>query len=328
MKNLQSEPIVNADNPLKVVFMGTPVFSVPVLTALADEGYSIVGVYTRPDKPTGRGKRLMAPPVKQAALERGLPVFQPTSLRRDEKAREEMASLSPDVVVVAAYGLFLPPDTLSLSRLDCLNIHPSLLPKYRGSSPVVATVLSGDAVAGVTVMKLDEGMDSGPLLAQRETPIGPDETAEALTTRLFELGAGLLTEVLPKWERGEIQAQAQDESIVSVTSRLSKEDGEIDWNRPAAYIARQVRAYHPWPGTFTQWRGATLKIIEASAIASEAEAPASAGEVVWLTGVGVGIGTGEGILELRRLQLEGRGAVSTRDFVQGHRKFPGSQVGV
>ncbi|MCH7786656.1 MAG: methionyl-tRNA formyltransferase [Chloroflexi bacterium] len=319
---------MSADNPLKVVFMGTPVFSVPVLTALVDEGHRIVGVYTRRDRPTGRGKRLTAPPVKLAALERGLPVFQPSSLRRDEKARQEMASLSPDVVVVAAYGLFLPPDTLSLPRLGCLNIHPSLLPRYRGSSPVVAAVLSGDAVTGVTVMKLDEGMDSGPLLAQRETPIGPDETAEALTMRLFELGSDLLIEVLPKWERGEIQAQPQDESMVSVTSRLSKEDGEIDWNRPAAYIARQVRAYYPWPGTFTHWRGATLKIVEATAIAPEAGTPASAGQVVLLAEGGVGIGTGEGILELRRVQLEGRGAVSAREFVQGHRDFPDSQVGV
>ena len=307
--------------------MGTPAFAVPVLSALLDAGHEVVGVYTQPDRPTGRGKRVVPTEVKKFALEQGLPVFQPASLRRDAPARQLLAALSPDLIVVAAYGLFLPADTLELPRLGCLNVHPSLLPKYRGPSPVASAILSGDAVTGVTIMQIDEGMDSGPIVAQRETPIGPDETTQDLTTRLFEIGSALLVEVLPRWERGELQARPQDHSRATVTSRLSKEDGAIDWSRSAERIAREVRAYHPWPGSSTRWMGRMLKIVEASPLSSEAEAPTSPGRVVPLPNGGVGIGTGEGVLEVRRLQLEGRRAHSAREFVAGHRDLVGSTVG-
>ena len=322
---------MNADRPLRAVFMGTPAFALPVLSALLDADYGVVGVYTQPDRRSGRGRPVVFSEIKSFALEQGLPVFQPASLKGDEKAREELASLSPDLIVVAAYGLFLPAETLGLPRLGCLNVHPSLLPRHRGPSPVAEAILNGDAVTGVTVMLIDEGMDSGPVVVQHETPIWPKETADQLTTRLFRMGAGLLVEVLPRWERGEVQARPQDNTQATITRRLNKEDGEIDWSRPAAYIDRQVRAYHPWPGSFTYWRGRLLKIIQSSASGSGVDAPVTPGQVV-LLGVGhaagaVGIGTGDGILEVRRLQLEGRGVVAAPEFASGHRDFLGSTVG-
>ena len=323
---------MSADRPLRVVFMGTPAFALPVLSALLEvEAYDVVGVYSQPDRQSGRGKRVVFSEVKKYAIEQGLGVFQPASLRCDEKAQDELASLSPNLIVVAAYGLFLPADTLGLPRLGCLNVHPSLLPRYRGPSPVAAAILNGDAFTGVTVMLIDEGMDSGPIVVQRETPIWPEETADHLATRLFRMGSGLLVENLPQWERGEVQARPQDNTQASVTHRLNKDDGEIDWSRPAAYIARQVRAYHPWPGSFTYWRGRLLKIIQASASGSGVGAPVTPGQVELLgvghAGGGVGIGTGEGVLEVQRLQLEGRRAVAAQEFGSGHRDFLGSTVG-
>ena len=306
--------------------MGTPVFAVSVLSALLDHGHEVIGVYTQPDRETGRGKRLAAPPAKGFAVERGLAVFQPASLRRDAGARHQLAALSPDVIVVAAYGLFLPGDTLAMPRLRCLNVHPSLLPKYRGASPVVAAILSGDAVTGVTIMQVDEEMDSGPILAQRETLVGPAESAGDLTARLFEMGSSLLVDVLPRWDRGEIQAQPQDQSQATVTGRLAKGEGEIDWSLPAADIARRVRAHNPWPGSYTYWRGRLFKVIEASAQQPAPGQPSSPGLVVSRPD-GIGVVTGEGVLALRRVQLEGRPAVSASDFVLGYPEFAGATLG-
>ena len=256
----------NDSDSVRAVFMGTPDFALPALDALAHAGCDIIAVYTQPDRRAGRGRRATPSPVKRAALERGLPVYQPASLRRDPAARQQLAALQPHIIVVAAYGLFLPPKTLALPPLGALNIHPSLLPLYRGPSPVASAMLAGDAITGVTIILLDEGMDSGPILAQRETPIGATETAGALTARLFAMGATLLTETLPAWRARRISPTPQDESRATTTRLLSREDGAIDWQMPAAQIARQVRAYHPWPSAFTHWNGKMLKIIEASAV--------------------------------------------------------------
>ena len=315
----------NDNAVLKVVFMGTPAFAIPALDALSDAGCDIVGVYTQPDRRSGRGRRLTASPVKQAALERGLAVFQPASLRRDADTRAHIASLRPDVIVVVAYGLFLPADTLAAPPLGALNIHPSLLPKHRGPSPVATAILQGDAITGVTLMQLDEGMDSGPIIAQRETSIGADETAETLTARLFHIGAELLTATLPSWRTGEISPTPQDESDATITSLLSRQDGTIDWTQPAAYIARQVRAYHPWPGSFTHWNGRQLKIHQASA--PDMSTDAAPGTVIALT-EGVGVATGDGVLLLRRVQIEGRQAADIADFTRGYRDFTGSLLGI
>ena len=201
--------------------------------------------------------------MKGAALELGLNVRQPASLRRDEDAQREIRQLAPDAIVVAAYGLFLPSDTLRAPSLGCANIHPSLLPRYRGPSPVVSALLDGGESTGVTLMVPDEGMDTGPILAARETAISERENAPALTARLFELGAALLVETLPAWERGEVLPWAQDDAQASVTSLVRREHGEIDWRRSARQVERMTRAYQPWPGAFTMWRGSVLKVVDA-----------------------------------------------------------------
>ena len=314
-----------ADPPLKIVFMGTPGFASPVLPALMDDGHDVAGVYTQPDRPSGRGRRSRPSGVKTLAVERGLRLFQPQSLRRDEAARRELASLGPDLIVVAAYGLYIPADVLAAPRLGCLNIHPSLLPLYRGPSPVASAILNGDGVTGVTVMVVTERMDAGPVVALRETSIGPEETTPELTARLFEMGAALLLDVLPAWRRGDVRPREQDESRATLTRRLSRDDGRIDWSSPADEIARRARAYDPWPGSFTHWRGKTLKLSGISVVPGPQRA-AGPGEVVPIPG-GLGIGTGDGLIAPGSLQIEGRRAVESLEFARGYRDFVGSTLG-
>ena len=314
----------NDKTPLRVVFMGTPEFAIPALDALLDLSCDIVGVYTQPDRRSGRGRRLTPPPVKQAAMERGLPVFQPASLRRDEEAMQQLASIEPDLIVVVAYGLFLPKETLGVPPLGALNIHPSLLPRHRGPSPVATAILEGDGVTGVTVMQLDEGMDSGPIIEQRKTEIWNEETTADLTLRLFDLGASLLAEVIPDWRSGRIAATPQREECATITKLLKREDGAIDWTQPAEYVARQVRAYLPWPGSFTQWNGRQLKVHQASVTA--ADLAGIPGTVVD-TPQGIAVATGYGALLLHRVQVEGRQATDISDFARGYRDFVGSHLG-
>ena len=312
---------------LRVVFMGTPAFALPVLDALLEGGHQVVGVYTRPDRGAGRGRHTAASPVKVVALERGLSVFQPASLKRDSAARAQMADLRPDAIVVAAYGLLLPADTLQLPALGCLNIHPSLLPRHRGPSPIPSAILAGDQDTGVTLILLDEGLDTGPIVAQRSTPVSEQETAEELTDRLFRMGADLLLETLPGWANGDVQPSSQDESRATVTRLLKREDGEIDWSRPALEIWRQVRAMHPWPGTFTRWQGRTLKIIEVRPWESTEPVGDAPGLVVGADGSPIGVVTGDGVLNIERLQMEGRRPVAADEFLRGYRDFPGSRLG-
>jgi methionyl-tRNA formyltransferase len=307
---------------LKIVFMGTPGFAVPVLERLLGAGHDVVGVYTQPDKPAGRGKKTQATPVKAFAEAQGLRVLQPGSLK-GAVAQAEFAGLKPDAAVVAAYGKILPTAVLDTPRLGCLNIHPSLLPRHRGASPVSAAILGGDETTGVTVMALDEGLDTGPLLAQVTTPVGPDEGTPALTRRLFDMGADLLIEALADLDAGHLEPQPQDESAATLSKRLSREDGRIDWSAPADHIARMVRAYHPWPGTSTRWGDLTIKVLAATVEAGDALAP---GTVTVADGV-IAVATGEGALAVTRLQLEGRKALSAPEFVAGHADFSGAVLG-
>ncbi|MDP6455274.1 MAG: methionyl-tRNA formyltransferase [SAR202 cluster bacterium] len=309
----------------RIVFMGTPDIALPVLDALIIQGYQMVGVYTRRDRRAGRGRQMAASPIKTLAIERGIPVFQPASLRTDKAAQAELAALKPDVIVVAAYGLFLPVEVLELPPFGCLNIHPSLLPRHRGPSPVATAILDGDVQTGVSLMKLDEGMDSGPILAQRDAAIGDQENTEDLTERLFEMGASLLIETLPKWIDGTITANPQDDSQVTVSGLLERADGEIDWSRPADEIARKVRAFHPWPGTFTTWNGKSLKVIDALS-SSGSPSGATPGDVVRADDAQPAIVTGNGTLILKRIQLEGRKPVTASEFVQGYQDFIGSHL--
>ena len=309
---------------LNLVFMGTPAFAAPALDALLDAGHSVAGVFTQPDRRAGRGRRLTPPPIKTHAQERGIPVFQPASLRDNAEATAQFANLAPDAIIVAAYGLFLPAEILELPKLGCLNIHPSLLPKHRGPSPVVSAMLEGDAATGVTIMLLDEGMDSGPILAQTETPIGCAETADALTNRLFADGAALLTRTLEGWASGELEPTPQNDADATFTRRLTREDGRLDWSQSAESIERRVRALTPWPGAFTTWRGRTLKILRAQPRESSGGLP---GTVFAPPGGGLAVNCGQGALELSELQLEGRRRTPARDFIAGHRDFIGATLG-
>ena len=304
--------------------MGTPAFAVPTLDVLVEMGCTVAAVYTQPDRPKGRSKTPLPSPVKVRAMELGLSVCQPESLR-GSGAVEEMGALKPDVIVVAAYGKFLPTDVLSLPAHGCLNIHPSLLPQYRGPSPVATAILDGLTETGVSLMLLDEGMDTGPIVASETSPIGPRDTADALTFRLFETGARMLRERLPEWMEGRIEAVPQAEAGATTTRLLKREDGNADWNSTAVELDRKLRAFTPWPGLYTQWQGKALKIISAQlADSHETGAP---GRVIALAGESpLGVVTGSGTLGLETLQLEGRRVQSGREFLAGYPEFPGSML--
>ncbi len=306
---------------MRVIFMGSPQFAVPPLESLIREQYPVVAVYTQPDKPAGRGRALVSSPVKQAALSWELPVVQPASLR-EAGVVEQLGGFHPDAIVVAAFGQILPPAVLSLPRLGCINVHPSLLPRFRGASPVASAILAGEGFTGVSIMLMDEGLDSGPVLGRAQIPILARDSTGSLTAKLALIGANLLGEVLLFWSRGELTPQPQNEAEASYCGSITKEDGEIDWRLPAVDIWRRVRAFHPWPGCYTRWRGRQLKIIEAAPLTGERTS--KPGGVVALSKVGFGVATGDGILGVLRVQLEGKQALAAADFLRGQRDFIGA----
>ncbi len=310
---------------LRVVFMGTPHFAIPVLDALAEaDGIDVCGVLTPPDRPGGRSRQPVPPPVKLHALDLELVVHQPPTLR-SEQAQMLLGGLEPDVIVVAAYGRFLPDPVLNLPRLGCLNIHPSLLPKHRGPSPVITTILDGDSDTGVTLMHLDSGMDTGPLIASRSFQMTGHETAEGLTEELFRAGSELLLEKLGPWARGELAANPQDEAGATVTRKVEREDGRADWGLSAQVLERRCRAYSPWPSLFSQWDGKLLKLLDVAPSPTFSGAGMPAGSVVQLDGPNpLGVVTGDGVLELRSVQLEGRKSATAAEFLRGYPAFAGA----
>ena len=316
---------------VRIVFLGTPAFAVPSLRSLheqvASRGWQVVGVGTQPDRPAGRGKQLAQSPVKQFAIEHGLPVLQPASLRKDPaavEAVEALAALAPDLIVVAAYGLILPRSVLALPTYGCINVHASLLPAYRGASPITAAILDGRSETGVTIMLMDEGMDTGPALQQTTEPILASDTTASLAARLAEAGAALLVETLPRWLAGDIAAIPQGElpGEVSMCRLIKKEDGQIDWNRPAAHIERMVRAYTPWPATYSTWRGEIFKVLAAEVVSGRAEA----GRIT-ATPQGPAVGTGDGLLLLKSVQAAGKKAMPAAAFANGAVGFVGGRLG-
>ena len=306
---------------MRIVFMGSPGFAVPSLEHLVRSGYDVVGVYTQPDRPAGRGRAPAPPPVKDSALLMGLPVFQPESLRAPE-ALAQLEELKPDIIVVCAFGQILTQAVLDIPPRQCVNVHFSLLPRHRGASPVAAAILAGDEFTGVSIQLVRVKLDTGPILARAAVPISPYDNTGSLTEKLALVGADLLLEALNGWRRNEITPRPQDEAEATYFSRIDKDSGEIDWSLPAVEIWRSVRAYYPWPGSYTTWRGRQLKIIEAEALPEE-KSPGS-GRVVALSGQRVGIGTGDGLLGLLRVQLEGKKAMSAADFLHGQRGFTNS----
>jgi methionyl-tRNA formyltransferase len=306
----------------RVIFMGTPKFAVPTLKALT-EAHQVVGVVTQPDRPAGRGRDLHQSAVKRVAMERDLPVFQPRSLRTPE-AVAQLAEWKPEVIVVAAFGQILTEEVLDLPPYGCLNVHASLLPRWRGAAPVAAAILAGDEVTGVTIMKMDPGLDTGPILAQREEPIRADDTRATLTERLSIVGAELLVETLPGYLSGEIEPQPQEDEGATVAKQLRKEDGRLDWSRPAIVLDRKIRAFSPWPGTFTFWQERRLKVIEASPL-PDWEREASPGTVVEVPD-GAAVATGEGALRLEKIQLAGKRAMAIGPFLRGRQNFVGSRL--
>jgi methionyl-tRNA formyltransferase len=308
---------------VRIVFMGSPQFAVPSLEQLLRSRHQIVAVYTQPDRPAGRGRALVAPPVKEAAVRHGLTVVQPDDFR-SSKSVSQLAEFRPDVIVVCAYGQILPQSVLDIPPRGCVNVHFSLLPRHRGASPVAAAILAGDEFTGVSIMLVSRKLDTGPILAMAAITISPQDTTGTLTDKLSLVGANLLEEALARWLRGEITPRPQDETRATYFSEIKKDVGEIDWHLPAVDIWRRVRAFNPWPVCYTKWRGKQLKIVEAVPLAGQA-AP-EIGRVVALPGheVGLGVGTGEGVLGLLMVQLEGKRIMTAAEFLRGQRDFIGS----
>jgi len=307
---------------LRIVFMGSPEFAVPALEHLVLDGYDIVAVYTQPDRPAGRGRATVPLPVKNTAVKMGLPVFQPESFRSAE-AVARLAELKPDVIVVCAFGQMLPQAVLDIPPYQCVNVHFSLLPRHRGASPVAAAILAGDEFTGVSIQLVRKKLDTGPVLARAAIPISPRDNTGSLTEKLALVGAHLLQEALTGWLYDEITPRPQNEDEATYFSQINKGEGKIDWNLSAVEIWRRTRAFYPWPGCYTTWRGKQLKIIEATALPGEIDT--EAGRVMSLPGrgVGLGIGTGEGVLSVLRVQLEGKKAMSAAEFLRGQRDFIG-----
>jgi methionyl-tRNA formyltransferase len=309
---------------LRIAFAGTPDFSVPALEALVRAGHDLVGVLTQPDRPKGRGRQIAASPVKTAALAHGIPVSQPLSLK-DEAGRAELVSWRPDVLVVVAYGLILPRAALDVPRLGCLNIHASLLPRWRGAAPIQRAILAGDATTGVTIMLMDAGLDTGPMLLKKSTTLAAEDTGGSLHDRLSALGASAILEALAKL--AVLPRISQPAEGVTYAAKIDKAEAVIDWSRPAVEIERKVRAFNPWPISETRLDGEQLRVFATSAVVSQ-QIDAEAGTIVAVQDDGLWVQCGQGQLALQQLQRPGGRAVSAADFARGSRtQLAGRRLG-
>lgn len=308
--------------PLKIIFAGTPDFSVAPLQALLDSEHKVIAVYTQPDRPAGRGRKLTASPVKQLALEHDLPVFQPLSLK-DGAAQAELAELQADIMVVVAYGLILPKAVLDMPKLGCLNIHASLLPRWRGAAPIQRAIQSGDAETGITIMQMDVGLDTGDMLYKVATPISSEDSAQTLHDRLMSMGAQAIIDTLADLQNLQQNAEVQDESLVTYAEKLSKAEAQIDWNKPASELQRAVQAYNPWPVAFCNFQNKPLRIWSSRVI--EGDQSAEPGTVLAVEKDGVHVQTGDGILCLTQVQPAGKKAMAAYDFAQA-RQLQGQQL--
>jgi methionyl-tRNA formyltransferase len=302
---------------LRIAFAGTPQFALPALRGLIASTHRVVGVLTQPDRPAGRGQHLRASPVKLLALDARLPLAQPATLKTVQ-GRAELTQWTPDVLVVVAYGLILPTPVLALPRLGCVNIHGSLLPRWRGAAPIQRALLAGDAETGVTIMQLDAGLDTGPVLLERRRPIGAHDTAADLHDALAELGAAALIEALDGLAAGSIKPRAQPAEGVSHAPKIDKSEAPIDWTASAIQLDRQVRAFNPWPIAETRFAGESLRVLQAR-VAATAGTDAAPGTLLGLADDGLHVACGEGVLAVRELQRAGKRPVSARDFANAVR---------
>jgi methionyl-tRNA formyltransferase len=308
---------------MHLIFCGTPPFAVPTLEKLAAVGFSIPLVVTQPDRPKGRGLELVQSPVKESALKLNLSITQPDRIKSNDEFRAQLTALKPDAIIVVGYGRIIPQWMLDLPPLGNLNLHASLLPKYRGAAPIQWAIASGETVTGVTTMRIDAGLDTGGILLQEELAIEPDDTAETLAPRLASIGADLMVDTLRGLQTGTIHPRPQDNSQASLAPILKKEDGLVDFSRTAAEIVNHIRGFQPWPGAYTKFRGKTLQIIHArpaTTAVPQAELHADANRLV----IGCGQHTS---LELLEIQLEGKRRTKAADFLRGYRPNPGEKLG-
>jgi methionyl-tRNA formyltransferase len=312
---------VIAPKEIRTVFMGTPEFALPTLEGLIESGVDLQAVYTQPDRPKGRGKQVAQPPVKILAQHRGIPVRQPLKLR-DPAVVAELKKLSPDLIVVVAYGQILPKSVLEIPRYGCINVHASLLPRYRGAAPINQAVMDGEEVTGVTTMLMDVGLDTGDMLIRHSTPIGFEETAGELHDRLSLLGRQAMEETLARLCAGTLEAEPQDDARSCYAPMLKKEDGLIDWNKSAGEIHNLVRGLDPWPGAYTHLGGEVLKIARTLPEPGEGEA----GTLLSAGPEGVRIACGEGVLRVRELQLPGKRRLPAAEFLRGRSLSPGTSL--
>lgn len=310
---------------MDLVFCGTPQFAVPTLDALHNAGHRIQLVVTQPDRPSGRGNYLSVPAVKQRAVQLNIPVTQPEKLKHNQPFREQLQALKPQVVVVVAYGRIIPPWMLALPRMGNFNVHASLLPKYRGAAPIQWAIANGEAVTGVTIMQLDEGLDTGPILSQRESAITSSDTTVTLAARLANLGADLMVEVLQGLVRGDVLAAPQDHAAATFAPLLRKEDGLIDFTRPAIEIHNRLRGFQPWPGAYTKFRGKKLEIYVARPLHNTVNVPPG---LVVLRDEQLLVGCGKNtLLEIQEVIPEGKKRITARAFVTGYRPQDNEKLG-
>jgi methionyl-tRNA formyltransferase len=300
---------------MRILFAGTPDFSVPSLQALLDSRHDVVAVYTQPDRPAGRGRQMQASPVKQLAMQYNLPVCQPDSLNPD-RTQQRLADWQPELMVVVAYGLLLPAAVLAIPRLGCVNVHASLLPRWRGAAPIQRAILAGDTETGVCLMQMDAGLDTGPVLACTACQITADDTGESLHDKLSLLGARLLSQNLGALENGDIDARPQDESLVSYAGKLQKSEARIDWEMSATDIANKVRAFNSWPVAESRYDDQRLRIWEAYPLAADSDA--RPGTVLSASRAGIEVACGKGRLCIRKVQLPGARVLDAGDFINAH----------
>ncbi|CAD7489470.1 methionyl-tRNA formyltransferase [Aeromonas dhakensis] len=312
-------------NKLKLIFAGTPDFAARHLAALLSSDHEVVAVYTQPDKPAGRGQKLTASPVKELALAHDLPVYQPASLRKEE-AQTELAALGADLMVVVAYGLILPKVVLDTPRLGCINVHGSLLPRWRGAAPIQRSIWAGDAETGVTIMQMDVGLDTGAMIRKMSCPIAADETSASLYDKLAELGPQALVDTIDAMAAGNIAAEAQDDALANYAEKLSKEEARIDWSMEAVAIERCIRAFNPWPISWFEVADQTVKVWQAEVITQDHGQ--RAGTLLKADKQGIDVATGKGVLRLLTLQPPGKKAMSVTDLLNSRRDWfePGTQL--